>query len=101
MARFPRAAFDYVWLIRPPAYDPSLNIGLVEVWRDGSSVLFRIDHKVTPPEVPLFPEEVRALQIQALKALKARGGRVSAPPATPAPSPQPPAPAPGTVRPHV
>lgn len=44
MARFPRNAFDYVWLIRPPAYDPKFNQGLIPVWRDGSSVLFRIDH---------------------------------------------------------
>jgi hypothetical protein len=44
MARFPRSAFDYVWLIRPPAYDAKFNQGLVPVWRDGSSVLFRIDH---------------------------------------------------------
>jgi hypothetical protein len=99
MARFPRAAFDYVWLIRPPAYDASLNTGLVEVWRDGSSVLFRIDHKVTPPDAPLFPEEVRALEILA-RQLRARGGKASSPPATPAPSPPPPAPAPGTARPH-
>ncbi|MEG3176645.1 hypothetical protein U1872_10425 [Sphingomonas sp. RB3P16] len=44
MARFPRNAFDYVWLIRPPAYDAKFNQGLVEIWRDGSSVLFRVDH---------------------------------------------------------
>ncbi|MGY2734738.1 hypothetical protein [Sphingomonas sp. UYP23] len=44
MARFPRDAFDYVWLIRPPAYDAKFNQGLIPVWRDGSSVLFRIDH---------------------------------------------------------
>nr|WP_229733199.1 hypothetical protein [Sphingomonas psychrolutea] len=44
MARFPRDAFDYVWLVRPPAYDPKFNQGLVEIWRDGTSVLFRVDH---------------------------------------------------------
>ncbi|MEN2786857.1 hypothetical protein ACFOKI_08995 [Sphingomonas qilianensis] len=44
LARFPRNAFDYVWLIQPPAYDPKFNQGLVEVWRDGTSVLYRIDH---------------------------------------------------------
>ena len=44
LARFPRNAFDYVWLIQPPAYDPKFNQGLVEVWRDGTSVLFRVDH---------------------------------------------------------
>ncbi|MET3761613.1 hypothetical protein [Sphingomonas sp. UYEF23] len=44
MARFPRNAFDYVWLIRPPAYDAKFNQGLIPIWRDGSSVLFRVDH---------------------------------------------------------
>jgi hypothetical protein len=44
LARMPRRAFDYVWLIEPPAYDPKFNQGLVEVWRDGTSVLYRIDH---------------------------------------------------------
>ena len=44
LARFPRNAFDYVWLIQPPEYDPKFNEGLVEVWRDGTSVLFRVDH---------------------------------------------------------
>ena len=40
----PRAAFDYLWLIDPPRYDPALLGGLTPVWRRGSSALFRIDH---------------------------------------------------------
>ncbi|UYY57759.1 hypothetical protein [Sphingomonas sp. S2-65] len=51
LARFPRDAFDYVWLIRPPAYDPRFEQGLVPVWRDGTSALFRIDHSVPAPVV--------------------------------------------------
>jgi hypothetical protein len=51
MARFPRDAFDYVWLIQPPPYDPKLNAGLTEVWRDGSSVLFKVDHDKPGPMV--------------------------------------------------
>ena len=43
LATFPRDAFDYVWLIQPPAYDPALTRGLTPVWRDGSSVLLRVD----------------------------------------------------------
>lgn len=43
LATFPREAFDYVWLIRPPAYDPALLRGLTPVWRDGTSVLLRVD----------------------------------------------------------
>jgi hypothetical protein len=44
LARFPRDRFDYVWLISPPAYDRRLERGLIPVWRDGDSALFRIDH---------------------------------------------------------
>jgi hypothetical protein len=42
LATFPRDAFDYVWLIEPPRYDPALTRGLQPLWRNGSSVLFRI-----------------------------------------------------------
>jgi hypothetical protein len=40
---FPRQAFDYVWLIDPPPYDPRLATGLTPIWRDGTSVLYRVD----------------------------------------------------------
>ena len=56
LARFPRNAFDYVWLVAPPAYDPKFNQGLVEVWRDGTSVLYRIDH--TKPGVFVSDAEI-------------------------------------------
>ena len=39
---FPRQAFDYVWLIDPPAYDPALTRGLRPIWRSGTSVLFQV-----------------------------------------------------------
>lgn len=39
----PRGAFDHIWLIAPPPYDATLVRGLTPVWRDGTSVLFRID----------------------------------------------------------
>ncbi|HEY1605551.1 MAG TPA: hypothetical protein VGF77_08115 [Allosphingosinicella sp.] len=43
---FPRAAFDYLWLIEPPAYDHSLMQGMVPVWSNGRSTLYRIvDHR--------------------------------------------------------
>lgn len=38
----PRHAFDYVWLIDPPLHDARLTRGLHPVWRNGSSVLFRV-----------------------------------------------------------
>ena len=45
IARFPRDAFDYMWLINPPAYDVRLTTGMIPIWRDGPDALFRIDHK--------------------------------------------------------
>jgi hypothetical protein len=50
LVTFPRDAFDYVWVIRPPAYDHRLEQGLIPVWRDGTSALFRVDHNVPPAE---------------------------------------------------
>jgi hypothetical protein len=48
---FPRDAFDYVWLVRPPAYDPKLTRGMVPIWRSGSSVVYRVvDHNPLPPD---------------------------------------------------
>jgi hypothetical protein len=43
LSRFPREAFDYVWLINPPPYDPALVAGMQKVWSlpDGSA-LYRI-----------------------------------------------------------
>ena len=53
LARFPREAFDYVWLISPPPYEKRLEAGLIPVWRDGTSALFRIDHRSPGPELTL------------------------------------------------
>jgi hypothetical protein len=39
----PRDAFDYVWLIDPPAFDPVLTEGLRPIWRSGTSVLYRVE----------------------------------------------------------
>lgn len=51
LARFPRDAYDYVWLIQPPAYDKRLEAGLIPVWRSGASAVFRIDHSKPPVEL--------------------------------------------------
>ncbi|NYT41207.1 hypothetical protein HZY97_10600 [Sphingomonas sp. R-74633] len=40
---FPRDAFDYVWLIAPPAFDARLLAGTTRVWQDGGSALYKID----------------------------------------------------------
>jgi hypothetical protein len=44
LGTFPRNAFDYVWMIAPPGpIDPKLTTGLVPIWRNGTSVLYRVD----------------------------------------------------------
>jgi hypothetical protein len=51
LQRLPRQAFDYVWLIKPPTYDPRLTDGLELVWLKGESRLFRV-----PRQPPLAAE---------------------------------------------
>lgn len=46
---FPRDAFDYLWLMDPPRYDPALVKDLQPVWRSGRSVLYRIPHEGVSP----------------------------------------------------
>jgi hypothetical protein len=48
---FPRDSFDYVWLIRPPPFDPASAAGLQPIWRSGTSVLYRIADR-SPPAPP-------------------------------------------------
>jgi hypothetical protein len=55
LRRLPRAAFDFIWLIDAPPHDPALTAGLTPVWRDGPSVLYRIDRAAGPnPPAPLL-----------------------------------------------
>jgi len=49
LAEFPRGAFDYVWLISPPPYNAKLAQGLQPIWRDGSSILYRVEDQSRPP----------------------------------------------------
>lgn len=42
LASFPRADFDYLWLIDPPAFDPALIADLRLVWRSDGSILYRV-----------------------------------------------------------
>ena len=42
LALVPRDAFDYLWLIDPPQYDPRLVAGLHPVWRNGRSILYQL-----------------------------------------------------------
>jgi hypothetical protein len=39
----PRHAFDYVWMIDPPPFDPELTEGMQLVWRGRGSMLYRIE----------------------------------------------------------
>jgi hypothetical protein len=43
LATFPRDAFDYVWLIDPPAYHARLLTGATPVWKGAGSELYRLD----------------------------------------------------------
>jgi hypothetical protein len=49
IARIPPGAFDYLWLIQPPAYDRGLVRTMTPLWTNGRSVLFRIGG---PPPQP-------------------------------------------------
>ena len=51
LRNLPRHAFDYVWLINPPPYDRALTQGLKPLWRDGTSILYRVVDR-TPPAAP-------------------------------------------------
>jgi hypothetical protein len=42
LTRFPRAAFDYVWMIAPPAFDPTKLTGLEREWTNGRDSLYRV-----------------------------------------------------------
>lgn len=42
LARLPRHAFDYVWLIDPPPFDPALVSGMDPVWQSGTSRLLKV-----------------------------------------------------------
>jgi hypothetical protein len=42
LAKLPRNDFDYVWLIDPPAYDPSIVADLPVAWRGPGSVLYKL-----------------------------------------------------------
>lgn len=45
LLKFPRDAFDYVWIIDPPDFDLSAKQpGLKPIWRRERSVLYQVDH---------------------------------------------------------
>jgi hypothetical protein len=78
LVRFPRDAFDYVWLISPPNYDKRLEQGLIPIWRDGNSALFRIDHAVPPARLSIDDwGPYREIMMKRRARLMAQGQRPS------------------------
>lgn len=55
LAEFPRDAYDYLWLVRPPRYDRRLEAGLEPIWRSGTSTLFRVIDR----RQPVLPDAAR------------------------------------------
>lgn len=50
LANLPRNAFDYVWLIDPPRFDPRGLRGMTLVWTKGTGALYRIvDRRMLSP----------------------------------------------------
>ena len=45
----PRDAFDYVWIVNAPKFDPALVAGFTPIWHDGDDTLYRIDDRTQPP----------------------------------------------------
>ncbi len=74
LVKFPRDAFDYVWLISPPNYDKRLEQGLIPVWREGTSALFRVDHAVPPARLSIDDwGPYREIMIRRQQRLMPRG----------------------------
>jgi len=79
LARFPRDAYDYVWLIDPPEYEAQYTQGLVPVWQGGgtgTSMLYRIDHSVQLPAWPPMREEIFLRKMRE-RYLKLHAGKAS------------------------
>jgi len=51
LSTFPRDAFDYVWLISPPPFEPENIKDLRPVWRSGTSGLYRVE-RIAKSETP-------------------------------------------------
>jgi hypothetical protein len=52
LAYFPRQNYDYLWLVRPPPFDPRLTQGLRPIWRSGTSVLYAVADRRQPAPPP-------------------------------------------------
>ncbi|MGF7148882.1 hypothetical protein FHS96_002510 [Sphingomonas zeicaulis] len=64
LAHLPRERFDYVWLIAPRRHDPRLMEGMTEIWRQGSSSLWRIDSRAAPAAAADYPIPPRIIRVR-------------------------------------
>lgn len=66
LREFPRTAFDYVWLVQPPPFDPALTKGLEPLWRNGTSVLYRVVDRNPLPRKALDNDRSGAVDRRSL-----------------------------------
>jgi hypothetical protein len=52
IAKLKPGLFDYAWLIEPTAFDPRIVRGWTPVWREGTSVLYRLPAGAAAPRAP-------------------------------------------------
>jgi hypothetical protein len=52
LGKFPRGAFDYVWVVDPPGFDMKARPGLIPIWRAPRAVLYRVDHPKAARPLP-------------------------------------------------
>ena len=86
VARFPREAFDYMWLIRTPPFNPRFATDLDRIWRSptGASALFKVNRSRPVPKIgdeELWPAWFLELRRQRMAQMAPQPG------ATPTPAP--------------
>ena len=52
LMNFPRGAYDYVWLVQPPRFDPAGLRGLTLIWSGGPNALYRVDDRTPLKPAP-------------------------------------------------
>lgn len=62
---FPQWAFDYVWVVKAPDFRMVARPGLVPIWRDKDSVLYRVEPWWTDPAPPKSAGELKTPPEQA------------------------------------
>ena len=80
IARFPREAFDYVWLIRTPPFNPRYASDLDRIWRSptGASALLTVNRDRPAPQIS--DEELYPAWFLELRARRLRERQLQLPP---------------------